>query len=42
MVQNAVQNGAEHRMKSINIHGNGINKTFSNHETNSSKGQNSH
>jgi len=42
MVQNAVQNGAKHRMKSINIHGNGINKTFSNHETNSSKGQNSH
>jgi len=28
MVQNAVQNVAKRKMESINIHSNGINKTF--------------
>ena len=32
MVQNAVQNAAKRKMKSINIHGNGINKTFYHHQ----------
>ena len=40
MVQNAGQNGAKRNAKSINIHGNGINKTFKNHETHGKKGQN--
>ena len=31
MVQNAVQNAAKCETKSIKIHCNGINKTFSNH-----------
>ncbi len=31
MVLNAVQNGAKHKVKSIKIHCNGINKTFYNH-----------
>ena len=32
MVQNAVQNGAKRKAKSINIHRKCINKTFKNHE----------
>ena len=32
MVQNAVQNAAKRKAKSINIHRNCINKTFKNHE----------
>ena len=32
MVQNAVQNAAKRKMKGINIHGNGINKTFYHHQ----------
>ena len=40
MVQNAVQNGAKRRAKSINIHNNCINKTFKNHEKMGQKGQN--
>ena len=32
MVQNAVQNGAKRKAKSINIHRKCINKAFKNHE----------
>ena len=32
MVQNAVQNAAKRKMKSINIRSNGINKTFYHHQ----------
>ena len=32
MVQNAVQNGAKHKVKSINFRCKCINKTFTNHE----------
>ena len=32
MVLNAVQNAAKRKTKSINIHCNGINKTFQSHE----------
>ena len=32
MVQNAVQNGAKHKVKSINFRCKCINKTFKNHE----------
>ena len=42
MVQNAVQNGAKCKMKSINIHSNCINKPFSSHEKHDPKGQNNH
>ena len=42
MVQNAVQNGAKRKAKSINIHCNCINKTFKNHEIHGQKGQNGH
>ncbi len=41
MVQNTQQNGAKCEAKSINIHCNGINKTFWNHEVLGRKGQNS-
>ena len=40
MVQNAVQNAAKRKAKSINIHCNCINKTFKNHEKLGQKGQN--
>ena len=40
MVQNAVQNAAKRKPKSINIRRYGINKTLSSHEKNGSKGQN--
>ena len=40
MVQNAVQNAAERKTKSINIRRNSINNTFKNHETHGQKGQN--
>ena len=38
MVQNAVQNGAKRKSKSINIHCKCINKTFKNHEIHGKKG----
>ncbi len=38
MVQNAVQNGAKRKAKSINIHRKCINKTFKNHEIHGKKG----
>ena len=41
MVLNAVQNAAKRKTKSINIHCNGINKTFQSHEKHGWKGQNS-
>ena len=40
MVQNAVQNAAKHKAKSINIRCNCINKTFKNHGKLGQKGQN--
>ena len=40
MVQNALQNGAKRKAKSIKIRCNCINKTFKNHETLGQKGQN--
>ena len=40
MVQNAVQNTAKRKVKSINIHRNCINKTFMNHEKLGQKGKN--
>ena len=40
MVQNAVQNGAKRKARSINIHCNCINKTFKNDEIHVPKGQN--
>ena len=40
MVQNAVQNAAKRKSKSINIRRFGINKTLSSHEKHGSKGQN--
>ena len=42
MVQNAVQNGAKCKTKSINIHSNCINKPLSSHEKDGKKGQNNH
>ena len=42
MVQNAVQNAAKCKSKSIKIRCNGINKTLPNHETRGPKGQNGH
>ena len=42
MVQNAVLFTAKRKAKSINIHHNCINKTFSDHETDGQKGQNGH
>jgi len=42
MVQNAVQNGAKCKMKSINIRCNGINKTPSSYEAHGLKVQNTH
>jgi len=38
MVQNAVQNAAKRKPKSINIHCKCINKTFKNHEIHGKKG----
>ncbi len=38
MVQNAVQNAAKHKVKSINIHCKWKNKTFKNHEIHGKKG----
>ena len=38
MVQNAVQNGAKRKAKSINIHRKCINKTFKNYEIHGKKG----
>jgi len=40
MVQNAVQNGAKRKVKSIKIRYNCINKTFKKHEKLGQKGQN--
>ena len=40
MVQNAVQNAAKRKAKSINIHCKCINNTFKNHEIHDQKGQN--
>ncbi len=42
MVQNAVQNGAKCKMKSINIRCNGINKTLSSYEVYDLKVQYTH
>ena len=42
MVQNAVQNAAKRKAKSINIHCNCINKTFKIYEIHAQKGQNGH
>ena len=39
MVQNAVQNAAKRKTKRINMHCNGINKTFKNHERHGKKGK---
>ena len=39
MVQNAVQNGAKRKAKSINIHRKCINKAFKNHEIHGKKGK---
>ena len=40
MVQNAVQNGAKRKSKSIKIRCNCINQTFQSYETHAQKGQN--
>ena len=40
MVQNAVQNAAKRKAKSIKIHPDGINKTFLRYEKHGYKGQN--
>ena len=42
MVQNAVQNGAKRKAKSINIHRKCINKAFKNHEIHGKKRKNGH
>ena len=41
MVLNAVRNGTKCKAKNINIHCNGINKTFMSHEIHARKGRNS-
>ena len=40
LVQNAVKNAAKRKMESINIHSNGINKTFYHHQNHGRKGSN--
>ena len=42
MVQNAVQNAAKRKAKSINIHRKCINRTFKNHEIHGKKRKNGH